>query len=1148
MHPHEGGSKDTAKMHTLTFQSVRLTFEGCGNPILSGQNKKETYQNFFLGNNPAKWATGAVQYSTVKYDSLYPGISGSILSEQNNFRYDFHLSAFANAGAIRMKFEGQESLTLRDGKLIIGTRGGDIVQNEPLAFQTIQGNKIKVKCKYVLAENEVGFKIIGPYNPSFPLTIDPTLVFATYTGSYSDNWGMSATYDLQGNGYSSGICFGPSYPVTPGAFQTNFAGGVVNNTYPYAGFDIVVSKFNSIGSALLFSTYLGGSNNEEPQSIIVDNAGNLIILGRSYSNDFPVTGGVVGPTLSGGSDIILTKFNSGGTALLASTFFGGSGDDGVNVDAYESYLGSLKYNYADDGRGDVLVDAANNVYVASCTQSPNFPYTMGAIQNSLRGNQDACVFKLNSNFSSILFSTYLGGNSNDAAYNVAFDMQQDLYITGGTESSDFPVTPGVLQANYSGGIDGFVSHISNNGSLLKQSSFLGTAGYDQSYFVQTDKFNNVYVYGQTNGNYPVSPGVYSNPGSGQFIQELDPLLSVSKFSTRLGSGRGVPDIAPSAFLVDNCQNIYLSGWGGTLSGYNQPNSSTNGLPLTSNAYQNSTDGSDFYFMVLQKDAVALWYATYYGGPVSEEHVDGGTSRFNKAGEIYQAICEGCGGYSDLSTTPGAWSNTNNSFNCNNALVKFKFDMRQTVSLFSVNPVTTGCTPYLANFQNFSSNSVAYSWNFGDGSTSGTSNPSHLYSTPGTYTIMLISTDTTTCNMHDTSYSFVRVVPAVNLTTPPPNPVCQGDSVQLQANSLLATSFSWTPTSSLSNPNIANPLAFPNQTTIYQVTASDSFCSASASVTVKINVPKIPHIAAASGALCQGDSMSLQTQGGPFSSYLWSSGQSVPNLEILQGGLYIIGTLDSNGCKGMDSLRIALFTKVPLLPGDTTICYGQKVRFNAPQGNYQYIWTPAGTLSSSTLYDPLAQPLSNTIYTLVVINGPCSTSTTHTVNVDPLPQLSVKTDSLDILDGESILLQATSNVLCVWSPNSHLSCTQCYDPMATPDGNITYYVTAVMEDGCSIMDSVRIFVEPAFYIPNSFTPDGDDLNEIFKPVFSGYDKINAYIFDRWGVQVYHWMDLNGGWDGTYGGVPSPEDVYTYLIVATDFRGKELKVSGTVSLVR
>ncbi|MHB8259885.1 MAG: DUF7948 domain-containing protein [Bacteroidia bacterium] len=599
LHPHQrtnqvvqtGRTKQTNNDEvTLKFHAVRMEFVGSSADANTEQvNTKLFYHNYYLGNDAKKWASKVPISEGVMYNELYNGISLKAFSSNNDVRYDFTMNPLADASLIKMKFTGQNNLSIKDGKLIIGTSVGDIVQNVPYAYQEIGGKEQKVGCKYSLKENVVSIEIKSSYDPNLPLIIDPTLVFATFTGSTADNWGMTASYDNQGNGYTAGICFGTGYPITTGAFQVNWAGGVNNSTYNYLnGFDIVTSKFNPTGTSLLFSTYLGGSDNEEPESIIVDNNGNLLILGRSYSTNFPVTTGAYDVSQNGGADIIITKFNANGTALIGSTFVGGSADDGVNFSGNEGTLGSLKYNYADDGRGDLILDNANNVYIASCTQSTNFPVTAGCAQSANAGMQDGCVFKLNPILSSLTWSTYLGGSANDAAYNLAIDNSNGVFVTGGTESNNFPISSGAFHSTYGGNIDGFLTHISSNGSSLQQSTYIGTSDYDQSYFVQLDVSGNVYIYGQTSGNYPITTGVYSNPHSGQFIHAFNPSLSSTLFSTEFGAGRGTPDIAPSAFLVDKCNNIYTSGWGGTLYGYNKPTSSTNGLPVTSNAFQSST--------------------------------------------------------------------------------------------------------------------------------------------------------------------------------------------------------------------------------------------------------------------------------------------------------------------------------------------------------------------------------------------------------------------------------------------------------------------------------------------------------------------------------------------------------------------------------
>ena len=281
------------------------------------------------------------------------------------------------------------------------------------------------------------------------------------------------------------------------------------------------------------------------------------------------------------------------------------------------------------------------------------------------GPQDGVVFKLNTDLSSILWSTYLGGNNDDAVYDVVLDQNNNLYIAGGTNSVNFPTTTGVLSPAIHGGVDGFITHLNATGSTILASTFIGTPDYDQTYFVELDPYGDVYTTGQTEGLYPVSAGVYSNAGSSQFIHKMNATLDTTIYSTVFGNGNRIPNISPTAFLVDTCLNVYVAGWGRCLSLGVFTNGNNSNMPITPNAHQSWTDGCDFDFFVLNSTATAPAYATYFGGGMSQEHVDGGTSRFDKNGVIYEAVCAGCGGYNDFPTTPGVVSNTNNSGNCNN---------------------------------------------------------------------------------------------------------------------------------------------------------------------------------------------------------------------------------------------------------------------------------------------------------------------------------------------------------------------------------------------------------------------------------------------------------------------------------------------------
>ena len=1018
LHPHQksaitnqrsGTFSDPNEKITLSFQVVKMEFVGSNPNGLTNQlNKKSFYHNYYQGNDPKKWASQVSISEGVMYDALYPGISLKTFSSGNNIRYDFIVNPGAQPSQIKMKFTGQDKLSLRDDKLVIGIQAGEIIQYAPRAFQLIDGKEQVIACRYTKLENELGIEITGSYNHDIPLIIDPTLVFATFTGSTADNWGMTASYDNLGNGYTAGICFGAGYPTSTGAFQANFAGGVVNSTYDYLGFDIVTSKFDPTGAHLLFSTYLGGSDNDQPQSIIVDNANNLLVYGRTYSADFPVTAGAYDLSHNGGSDMIITKFNTNGTALLASTYVGGSLDDGVNISGNEGTRGSLKYNYADDGRGDIILDSLNNVYIASCTQSTDFPVTSGCFQSSNKGVQDACALKLSANLSTLIWSSYLGGSANDAAYNLALDNTNGVYVTGGTESADFNITPGAFHAAYGGNIDGFLTHISSNGNSLLQSTYIGTSGYDQSYFVQLDASYNVYIYGQTSGSYPVTAGVYSNPNSGQFIHAFNPGLTSTLFSTVFGTGQQAPDIAPSAFLVDKCNNIYISGWGGQLGGYNIQTSTTTGLPVTSNAFQSTTDGMDFYFMVLKPNAVALWYATYFGGDNgSEEHVDGGTSRFDKAGVIYQAICEGCAvnpntNYvvnQDMPTTPNAWSTTDKSNNCNNALVKFSFDLIKASAALQINPTTaTGCAPFPVSFTNQSQNATQFSWTFGDGSSAATTNATHTYTTPGIYSVSLAATNTGACYSTDTIVATITVF-APPLVTATNATVCPGSSATLSANG--ASTYSWS-----NGATGTTMVQAPQSTTQYTVTGTDNHSCTNTAIAT-ITTLALPVITVSSASVCPGGTATLTASGA--NSYTWNTGDT--SSSIIQSPsistTYSVTGINQHFCKNSASGSLIIYPLPAIQTNQPSICIGNTATLTASGAN-TYTWSNGNTGPHIMVSPTVASTFTVTGASIYA----CINTATTQVIVNPLPIIHASNDT--ICYGTSAWLTASGANSYTWS--------------------------------------------------------------------------------------------------------------------------------------
>lgn len=523
--------------------------------------------------------------------------------------------------------------------------------------------------------------------------------------------------------------------------------------------------------------------------------------GATGSSNFPMPGGSYDNSFNGGNnlsfmsngtnfatgtDIFICRFNASGTNLLGATFMGGSDNDGVNhVNALVNYnatyasacpnlnvtffnmteckADSLQWNYGDQFRGELELDRSGNVYVASSTRSSNFP-TLNPFDNSLGGKQDAVVFKLDPSLSNLIYSSYLGGSGNDAGYSLIVNDSAQVYITGGTYSTDFPTSTGCYNTTYNGGkADGYIAKINASGNAILKATYIETGLYDQSYFVANDKNNNIYVFGESEGNMPIIGPVYSNANSHQFISKLNSQLTTLIRSTVIGSGQSTIDISPSAFMVDVCGNIYLSGWGGNITNTVQ----LNGMPVTGNAlYPTPPNGFDFYFMSLAPDMSSLIYGSYFGGSCSNEHVDGGTSRFDKSGKLYQSICASCGGNDDFPVTPGAWPSSittyppgpNLSTNCNNGLVKFNFQPNVCAAIIQNTLSSVNlCAPVITTFSNNSVNSINQYWTINPGNfTTLASNPNYTFTIPGNYTLSLIVTNSTTCNGSDTSSIIINI--------------------------------------------------------------------------------------------------------------------------------------------------------------------------------------------------------------------------------------------------------------------------------------------------------------------------------------------------------------------------------------------------------
>jgi gliding motility-associated-like protein len=698
--PEAAQSMHDRSLETMSIPShaIRLRFIGArwSQPEFKTKSSSTVY-NYFKGSDPSHWARNVFVYNQLIFRNVYPNIDLELNTHSGGIKYNWIIHPDGNPEAIQFQYEGLNSLQVEPQELRLSTSLGEIVETIPLVYSVRQNGIDTLFTRYTQTGDTLGFSLnskqIGRRFKQ--AVIDPVLVFSTYSGSKADNFGCTGTYDELGNGYAGGTVFDVGLPTTIGAFQIQFGGGV-NENLGYGGSrDAAILKFNSAGTQLLYCTYLGGSNNEQPHSMVVDPAGNLFVMGSTRSTNFPSFSHSYKDKSQGDYDFFIAKFNSTGTQLLGSTYVGGSGLDAVGADRSTTSVNNfpLLYNYADEFRGEIICDSSR-IYVSGVTYSINFPRSNNSL--AFGGKEDAVLFCLSNNLDTLVWSQCYGGVGHDAFYGCALGKNGDLFAAGGTTSSSLEnngVSWKRLLGN-AGNADAWIMRFNRNSGQALNGAYYSTPNYEQAYFVQTDNSGNPYIYGQHTSPIPaINARFHINGSGGQFITKLNPelnqVLLQSSFSGGGSNPAGQPNISPSAFLIDRCERIFVSGWGGEtndalydiFTGASKTirnKGNTRGLPVSADAPQRNTDGSDFYVAVFSKNMHDLAFATFFGGitsgfKVAEEHVDGGTSRFDKKGIIYQSVCAGCRRNGLFPTTPGAYSPTMKSDNCNNALFKIDFE-------------------------------------------------------------------------------------------------------------------------------------------------------------------------------------------------------------------------------------------------------------------------------------------------------------------------------------------------------------------------------------------------------------------------------------------------------------------------------------------
>ena len=587
-----------------TGTALRMIFLGASSDTrVTGQAEQTGKANYFIGNDPAKWRTNVPTYASVHYRDVYPSIDLVYYGNQQQFEYDFVVRPGADPSLIALGIQGADRLEVdARGDLVLHTPAGILRQRKPLIYQEVDGLRREIAGGYVLeAPDRVAFRVAA-YDRSRPLVIDPVLFYSTYLGGTGTDHGATIAVDTVGNAYVAGFTNSINFPSTPGAFDSNYGGGpldvfvtklnptgsgLVYSTYlggsgsddvttggqivvdaagnvyvagntssldfpttpgafqttPASAGDAFATKLDPSGSALIYSTYLGGSSDDGAVSIAVDAAGSAYVVGGTQSNNFPTTAGAFQTTRVDFQEGYVAKLNPAGSGLVYSTFLRGT--NGIN---------------------DIAVDLTGSAYVTGETGLTNLPTTLGAFQPTSGGGADSFAAKLNPAGSALVYATYLGGSGRDGGDGIAVDAFGNAFVTGHTQSSNFPTTVGAFQASNAGGSDAYVTKLNPLGTGLVYSTHLGGSAIDAATAIAIDALGNVYVTGYTqSANFPIVPGAFQTTNAGgfdAFVTKLNPIGSGLVYSTYLGGsgdeqGRGIAVDAlpnPNTYVVGFTQS------------------------------------------------------------------------------------------------------------------------------------------------------------------------------------------------------------------------------------------------------------------------------------------------------------------------------------------------------------------------------------------------------------------------------------------------------------------------------------------------------------------------------------------------------------------------------------------------------------------
>ncbi len=1073
-------------------------------PVVRKENPLSYYHNYFIGNDPARWAGNVRLFRDVFVQGIYNGVDLKVYSSGSKIlKYDLVVAAGTDPGQIALLFDGVIPQLTANGKLRIKTSVNEVLENAPVTYQIIQGKRIPVASNYVLKGNRLSFAFPEGYDHNYPLIIDPDLIFATFSGSNgSGKYAHSTAYNQNGCLYTAAVAT-DGWPVTTGAYQT---------TYP--SYTAAISKFSKNGDSLIYATYFGGTGQGivHPNSMIVNNLDEVILTGCVSNPAMPVTPNAYQSAMNGFNDLYVAKFSADGSNLIGSTFIGGSSRESMLINSGTQNYTSIGTNN-ELNPADIAVDKAGNIWVTSNTESGNFPVTQLAYNSTLSGGYDAVVFKMTPDLSTLQYSSYFGGSGRDGGIGISYSRELDrICVVGVTGSSNFPVTTGAFLTTRPGRQEGFAMLIDNQTNQLIASTFLGTNQDDAALRVAFDCEGHVYVSGTTQGNYPITtPGSHMTNGS-IFIDKLRPDLTASLASGRTGSNAS--GVIPTSMMVDLCGNLLVA----TLAS----NTPQNGMPLTPDAFMSAA--RPFYFAAFTSDMDSLIFGSYMGTNMDHNHP--GVSRMDPQGVVYHSVCSDQPAWP---VTPAAFSTVKWNTGVDNVSFKFDFGIVPEVTVSQLSGggagskethCVRGCKSAFLRFERKAQprpltiryqiagdaiNGTDYQWipdsivlaaNQSSVSleikplpvnTPSVPDPKHVII--NTYSLCgcekIIARDTIW--IYDSLYAHITASAGV---------ICPGDEVELTGNIAPALPFAWSPENLLDNKDSLSVRIRPTKTTtvsltVFQPGAPITCPPRTVSHTIKV--------------------------------------EQYPVVRLPK---------DTTLCPLQDSL--------PLTVRATPTSQEYTFRWLVPEGHFRY------EEGASNFF--FAEPGTHLVIAEAVTSAGCSGRDSFTITILPPFQFDLITpyDTVIQLGDSFQFFPVGDAVSWHWSPGTYLSGITEPSPWVKPMAPITYTLTGINRYGCegSARVYVDVFYESGSVFPTAFSPNGDGLNDHFKILHLRFDKlIQLQIFNRFGQLVFDTSDPSKGWDGTFQGAPAPVGTYFYhATVELPLSGGQKTFRGDVTLIR